>query len=100
MVGHAETSGGRRGSSWTIAAWAVVVALILLVPLVAMQFTDEVGWDVADFAVFGALLFGTGLTYELVARKMGRIRYRAAIGVALGAAFLLVWVNGAVGIIG
>jgi hypothetical protein len=80
--------------------WTVVVALILLIPLVAMQFTSEVNWTLSDFVFAGVLLFGTGLTYELVARKAGGIAYRAAVGVALAAAFLLVWINGAVGIIG
>ena len=79
---------------------ALVTACILLVPLVAMQFTEEVNWDLFDFAFMGTLLFGTGLAYELVARKAGAIAYRAAVGVALAAALLLVWVNGAVGIIG
>ena len=36
-----------------------------------MQFTDEVNWDVADFVIFGVLLFGVGITYELAARKNG-----------------------------
>lgn len=36
-----------------------------------MQVTDEVVWDVADVAYFGALLVGTGGTYELAARKKG-----------------------------
>lgn len=79
---------------------ALATAFILLLPLLAMQFTDEVVWDLADFAVAGALLFGAGLTYELVARKAGNIEYRAAVGIALAAAFLLVWVNLAVGLIG
>ena len=48
---------------------ALATAFLLLLPLLAMQFTDEVVWDLADFAVAGALLFGAGLTYELVARK-------------------------------
>ncbi|TFG52494.1 MAG: hypothetical protein E4H37_05830 [Gemmatimonadales bacterium] len=99
MTGNAEHGGGRRGSRWRMAAWAAA-ALILLLPWVAMQFTDEVAWDLADFAVFGALLIGVGVTYELAARMTGNTAYRAAVGVALAAAFLLVWVNGAVGIIG
>lgn len=80
--------------------WAGVVALLLLLPLVAMQFTGEVNWDLFDFALMGALLFGAGLTYELIAKTGGTVTYRVAVGVALAAAFLLVWVNGAVGIIG
>jgi hypothetical protein len=80
-------------------AWATVAALILL-PLFAMQVTDQVVWDAVDFAIFGALLVGAGVTYELAARKTGKTAYRAAVGVALAAAFILVWVNGAVGVIG
>jgi hypothetical protein len=99
MAGNTENGGGRRGSRWRIAAWAVA-ALILLLPLVAMQFTDEVNWDVADFAFAGALLIGTGITYELAVRKTGDTVYRAAVGVALAAALLIVWINLAVGIIG
>jgi hypothetical protein len=79
---------------------ALATAFILLLPLLAMQFTDEVVWDLADFAVAGVLLFGAGLTYELIARKAGHFAYRAAVGVAVAAALLLVWINLAVGIIG
>jgi hypothetical protein len=78
----------------------LAATLILLVPLVAMQFTEEVKWDLFDFAFMGALLFGTGLAYGLAARKAVTIAYRAATGVALTAAFLLVRVDAAVGIIG
>jgi peptidoglycan/LPS O-acetylase OafA/YrhL len=99
MAGNAEGGGGRRGSRWRIAAWTVA-ALILLLPLFAMQVTDEVDWDVADFAIFGAMLVGAGGTYELAARVTGDSAYRAAVGVALAAAFLLIWLNLAVGIVG
>ncbi len=99
MEGITEDGAGRRGSRLRIAAWSAA-ALILLLPLVAMQFTDQVVWDVADFTIFGALLVGVGVTYELAARMTGDTAYRAAVGVALAAAFILVWVNGAVGIIG
>jgi hypothetical protein len=64
---------------------ALVTACALLVPLVAMQITDEVDWGVADFVLAGALLGGTGLLLELAARKPGNLGYRAAataIGVA------------------
>lgn len=79
---------------------ALTIVGILLVPLVAMQFTQEVAWNLFDFIFAGALLFGTGLVYELVARRECTTTYRAAVGVALVAALLLVWLNGAVGLIG
>jgi hypothetical protein len=78
----------------------LAAAFILLLPLLAMQITDEVVWDLADFAVAGVLLVGTGLMYALAARKAGNIAYRAAVGVAIATAFILVWLVGAVGVIG
>jgi hypothetical protein len=78
----------------------VVAALVLLLPLVAMLFTDEVAWDEADFAVMGTMLLGTCGAHELAARMTGSIAYRAAVGVAVVAAFVLIWMNLAVGIIG
>jgi hypothetical protein len=92
---HAKATSSRSTIRIVLAA-----AFVLLLPLLAMQITDEVVWDVADFAVAGALLVGAGLIYELVARKAGDIAYRAAVGVALAAAFILLWGMGAVGIIG
>lgn len=83
-----------------LSLWAMVVGLFLLVPLVAMQFSTHVAWTGFDFVFAGALLFGAGLTYELIASKMSSGMYRAAIGLAVVTAVLLVWVNGAVGIIG
>jgi hypothetical protein len=78
----------------------VVLAVLLLLPLLAMQVTDEVTWGAADFVAFGALLGGAGLAYELAARKAGHAAYRAAVGVAIAAGFLIVWIALAVGIVG
>jgi hypothetical protein len=99
MAGNTEIGGGRRGSRWRIAVWGTA-AFLLLLPLVAMQFTDEVNWDETDFAVIGAMLAVACGTYELAARMTGNSAYRAAVGVAVAAAFILVWMNLAVGIIG
>lgn len=79
---------------------ALVTVLILLIPLVAMQFTDEVNWNLFDFVLMGVVLFGVGLAYELIGRRSKKTVYRAAFAVGLAGAFLLFWVNGAVGIIG
>jgi hypothetical protein len=79
---------------------AIVTGLLLLIPLVAMQVSDEWNWGPFDFIFAGVLLFGTGLTFELVARKGGTIAYRAAVAIACATGLLLVWINAAVGIIG
>ena len=57
-------------------------------------------WEVLDFAVFGAMLATFVLIAWLARRRNRSSAYRFAVGVALAAAFILVWVNGAVGIIG
>ena len=80
--------------------WFLGVALLLLIPLIAMQFSSEVNWDFTDFAVMGAVLLGIGLAYELIARRSQKTTYRVAFGIGLLGAFLLFWVNGAVGLIG
>jgi hypothetical protein len=79
---------------------ALGVALILLLPWLAMRITGTVNWSPFDFAAAGALLFGTGLAFELVTRKASTIAYRLAVGAAFATALLLLWVNLAVGIIG
>jgi hypothetical protein len=78
---------------------AIVVGFILLVPLAGNLF---MGWNWPWFAFpfWGAVLFGTGLTYELIARKGGTTAYRAAVGIACATGFILVFINAAAGIIG
>ncbi|MEI9910963.1 MAG: hypothetical protein WDO71_15595 [Bacteroidota bacterium] len=78
----------------------LTVALLLLIPLIAMLFTDEVKWTLSDFVVAGVLLFGTGLLCELVMRKVSKTGHRIAICVTLLAVLLLVWLELAVGIFG
>ncbi len=79
---------------------AVATASVLMVPLLAMLFTDEVNWSPFDFIVMAILLFGSGLAYVLISRLSDRVAYKAAVGVAVAAGLLLIWVNLAVGIIG
>ena len=78
----------------------LTVALILLTPLIAMQFTDEVDWKLPDFVIMGVLLLGTGLMCELVMRKVKKIEYRVAICGLLLVALFLIWAELAVGIFG
>jgi len=84
---------------WRLARWAGAGALLLL-PLLAMQFTAEVRWDLPDFAFAGFLVLVTGLLYELAARRAASPAYRAGAAVALATGFVLVWANAAVGVIG
>jgi hypothetical protein len=76
----------------------LALAIILLVPLIAMQFTTEVNWTLLDFVVAAVLLFSTGLMCELALRKIKKTKYRIAICVALLLALLLIWTELAVGV--
>ena len=93
MAGNVE-----KGGRWSRAGWAAG-AFMLLLALVAKQFIGEPSW-IGNLAQTGPLLIGVGIAVELASRKTGQAAYRAAVGLALGSALLLGWVNGVVGIIG
>jgi hypothetical protein len=84
----------------TVPGVVLVTIFILMVPLVAMQFTNEVNWSVSDFIGMGVLIFGAVLAFVLVTRYAANLVYKAAAGSAIGTTLLLVWVNLAVGLIG
>lgn len=90
----------KRGASRL--RWAVwgSAALLLLLPLIAMQFSRDVNWSPADFAIFGAMLAVACCAHELATRMSENFAYRAAAGLALATGFVLVWMNLAVGVIG
>ncbi len=94
-----KANNGRGGNVWVTAVWVTVTAILLLTPLIAMRFTDEVNWTVSDFAFAGAMLVGSGIIYEMAARA-GNLAYQAGVVVALGTGMLIMWTTGAVGIIG
>ena len=83
-----------------LTAILLAIALILLIPLIAMQFTSDVQWSLADFVAMGILLLGTGLSCELVMRKVKKTGHRIVICGAILLAFFLIWVELAVGIFG
>lgn len=87
-----------QNSMKRLSVWAGIVGVLLLIPLIAMQFTSEVEWDLFDFIFMGGLLFGAGLVYELVAQKMTTRAHKIAIGAAIVIITLLIWVEAAVGI--
>lgn len=78
----------------------LLVAAILMIPFIAMQFTDEVNWKLFDFILMGSLLFLVGLVLDLVMRKVKKLPYRVAISVIIVLTFILIWAELAVGIFG
>lgn len=78
---------------------AVAVAL-LLIPLVAMNFSNEVNWSAFDFIVGGTLLIGTGLVIEFILRKIKTLKLRIIFGLVLFLVLFLIWAELAVGVFG
>lgn len=78
----------------------IIVAFILLVPLIAMQFSMEVNWTVFDFVIAGLLLLGAGLSLDLVIRKINKKEHRILLFIVIAIVLLLVWIELAVGIFG
>jgi len=88
-----------RGTFFRRVVWGGA-AFLMLLPAVAMQFTDEVNWTAADFIVWGVMLGVACVSYEIAARIARSNAYMAAAGIAVAGAFLMTWANLAVGIIG
>ena len=78
----------------------LLTGIILLIPLIAMQYTDEVNWSLLDFTVAAMLLLGTGFLIELVVNKVNQTKYRVPIVLALVLALIFIWAEMAVGILG
>lgn len=90
---------GSRWSRWRLVMWGTAASLLLL-PAIAMQFTGEVAWDARDFMIMGIMLATACGICELAARASVNGAYRIAACIAVGTAFLTVWANLAVGMIG
>lgn len=89
---------------WRVMRWAGVAGL-LLVPLIAMQFSDEVNWTIGDFAFAAIMLSSVTILYDLASSRLrrvaaGRRSFMAGTVLALGTGFVTIWINMAVGIVG
>lgn len=87
--------------TWTLrlTGWSLVVVL-LITPAIAMRFTEGVRWTTNDFLFAGIILIGAGVIMELAVRASSAWSYRLGAGLAVLASVLLLWLNGAVGVIG
>ncbi|MFC5578270.1 hypothetical protein ACFPOA_09645 [Lysobacter niabensis] len=93
------TTDTRGRNRWRPLIWGGA-ALLLLLPAVAMQFTQDVVWGAEDFIATGVMLLAACGLYELATWLSGNTVYRAAFGIAVVAGYQTVWVNVAVGVFG
>lgn len=75
------------------------IAILLLIPLILMQFSKAVDWKISDFIVMGVLLIGTGLLCGLVLRKAKNVKQKIVLCGLIFLVFLIIWVELAVGVL-
>ena len=77
-----------------------IVGLILLIPLITMQFTDEVNWTIFDFIIMGSMLSVTGYSVGTIYKKVKNNNVSLILILSVILIFLLVWAELAVGLFG
>jgi hypothetical protein len=91
--------GPRRIPVWRILGWGSAVVL-LLTPLVAMQFTHQVHWTESDFVIAFAIIGITGALAELTILLTNNRYARAGGFFSILAGSLVFWSSLAIGMIG
>lgn len=76
----------------------IVAALVLLIPLISMQYSEDVNWSLLDFTTAGVLLLIAGLAYELLLARTKNAKQRAIVGAVITVLFLWMWIELAVGL--
>ncbi|MFV8224766.1 hypothetical protein [Christiangramia aquimixticola] len=76
----------------------LIVGGILLIPLIAMQFSTQVMWTTGDFVVMGLLLLVTGFTIDFILKKVRSTRNRIILCGIVLLILAIIWAELAVGI--
>lgn len=84
----------------SIARSILAAELLLLVPLTAMLFTDEVRWGPEDYIIAGFLLAGAGFAWQMIVSGVKNNSRQVILGMVLVVLVLLTWAELAVGIFG
>ncbi len=80
--------------------FAIIISflLLLLAPLIAMQFTKEVQWSLLDFALAAILLSFTALLIMFILHTLKKTKLRFLILLFVILSILLLWAELAVGV--
>lgn len=79
---------------------SICIFAILLIPLISMQYTEEVNWSLQDFIIAAILLFGAGFSFDYILKKIKKTSHRVIIISILIILIVLIWIELAVGIFG
>jgi len=70
-----------------------ITCIVLLIPLTAMLFSNEVNWGIGDFLVAGGFLFLFGYVYKVLTQGSVKIIKNIIIRVIVLGALSFIWVN-------
>ncbi len=77
-----------------------IISLIITIPLIAMQFTNEVNWSLFDFIIAFILLSVIGLTINYILQLTNRLQNKIFFCILVLLIGLLIWTELAVGVFG
>lgn len=101
MFGTTRRS-GKGGSLRTTLRWrwiyAAFAAAVMIVPAVAMQFTNEVAWGPEDFGAAAVLMGGAWLTAEFILRFVAPMANKVIAISLITVSALAIWAHLAVGL--
>lgn len=73
---------------------------LLLIPLIGMQFSEQVNWSVGDFIIMGLMLLGLGFGMRYILSRAATTQRKIGLITLLILVFLLIWAELAVGVFG
>ena len=76
----------------------ISISSLLLIPFIAMQFSDEVSWSAFDFILAAALLFSTAFFCNWIWSKVKNTKIKFVLCAVVLFVLILVWTEIAVGI--
>ena len=72
--------------------------MLLLIPFVGMQYSNEVNWSLNDFIIMGVILLSFGIIINKIIYHVGAFNKRVILISTLIILFLLLWAELAVGL--
>ena len=76
----------------------ISLLLMLLIPFVAMQYSNEVKWSLNDFIIMGVILLSFGIIVNKIFYHVGGFNKRVILISTLIILFFLLWGELAVGL--
>ena len=75
-----------------------VTVILLLIPLIAMQLSNDVQWKTSDFLMAAILLLSAGIATDLIIRKVQKKESKIVLILAILVIIAIIFIELAVGL--